>query len=77
MQISMNALLFALFLLLMGGAIGCLFWMRARIPDFKLSYAEIRRHAKAGNRQAIAYLWLVWTGIAVMVIRWFVESIGH
>lgn len=77
MHIAMNDLLFALFLLLMGGAIGCLFWMRARIPDFQLSYSEIRRHAKAGNRQAIAYLWLVWTGIAVMVLRWFVESIGH
>lgn len=69
----MNNLLFALFLVLMGGAIGCLFWMRATIPDFQLSYQQIREHAKAGNRKAQAYLWLVWTGIAVMVIRWFVQ----
>ena len=73
MQVSLNDLLFALFLLLMGGAIGCLFWMRATITDFELSYPQIRRHAKEGNLKAQAYLWLVWTGIVVMVIRWFVQ----
>ncbi|MDR7331129.1 hypothetical protein [Roseateles asaccharophilus] len=69
----MNDLLFALFLLLMGGSIGCLFWMRATIPDFELSYSQIQRHARQGNRKAKAYLWLVWTGIVVMVARWAIH----
>ena len=73
MQVDMSDLLFALLVLLMGGALGCLFWMRATIPDFELSYSQIRRHARAGNHKAKAYLWLLWTGVVVMVIRWFVQ----